>query len=74
MMALIDAWERFLKSLESEGGKLVVLLTMIGFFILVAVVMTIEGHGLQETGKTLLATGIGSMLGIIYGYLAKGGK
>lgn len=68
---LIDIWERFLKSLESEGGKVAVLLTLITFFLAVAGFMEITGHPPQETAKTLLATGIGSLLGILYGYLAK---
>ena len=71
MMALIDVWERFLKSLETDGGRTVVLLAMIGFTIFVAVFMTFTGHGLQETARTLLATAIGSLLGILYGYLQR---
>ena len=67
----IEEWERFIRSLETEGGRLIVLLTILAFFIFVAVFMVITGHGLQETGRTLLATGIGSVLGILYGYLAK---
>jgi hypothetical protein len=71
---LIDMWERFLKSLESEGGKVIVLLSLIGFFLAMAAFMVVEGHAMQETARTLLATGIGSLLGILYGYLARRDK
>lgn len=70
-MTLIDAWERFLKSLDSDGGRMLVLIVMIIFFLTVAAIYTWTGHTLQETSRTLLATGIGSLLGILYGYLGK---
>jgi hypothetical protein len=70
---MIDLWERFLKSLETDGGRMVVLITMIAFSMGIAIFMTMTGHGLQETAKTLLATAIGSLLGILYGYLQRGG-
>jgi hypothetical protein len=62
----IEAWERFLRSLETEGGGTIVLITIIAFFSLIAVFMELTGHRLQETGRSLLAAGIGSALGILW--------
>jgi mannitol-specific phosphotransferase system IIBC component len=68
-MSIIDIWERFLKSLESEGGKLVVLLAMIAFLAIVSIFMVETNHTPQETGRTLIASAVSSLLGILYGYL-----
>ncbi len=70
-MTLIDTWERFLKTLETDGGRLVVLLAMLIFLMAVAVWMLATGHTPAETGRTLLASAISSMLGILYGFLGK---
>jgi 1,4-dihydroxy-2-naphthoate octaprenyltransferase len=68
------SWDNFLKSLETEGGKLVVLLVMIAFLSVLAVVMLWTGHSPQEAGRSLLVGAISSLLGILYGYLKAGGK
>jgi hypothetical protein len=62
----------FLKSLETEGGKVLVILFMLIFIIGVAVLMTVTGHPLQETGKELMTGAVSSLLGILYGYLKAG--
>jgi hypothetical protein len=66
-------WERFLKSLETEGGKLIVLLSMIGFLAVVSVFMVETNHTPQETGRALLTGAVSSLLGILYGYLKSKG-
>lgn len=65
------SWDGFLKSLESDGGKLLVLILMLLFLVLVAFGLVETNHTPQETGRTLLASAISSLLGILYGYLAK---
>jgi hypothetical protein len=65
-------WDSFLKSLETEGGKLVVLLFMLTFLCGISVYMLISGHTPQETGRALLTSAISSLLGILYGYLKAG--
>jgi len=65
-------WTRFLLSLETEGGKMVVIIFMLLFLVFVAVLMTMRGYPLQETGRTLLASAVSSLLGILYGYLKAG--
>jgi hypothetical protein len=62
----IEAWERFLRSLETEGGRIIVLIAIVAFFVLIAVVMKLAGNRLGETGRALLAGGIGSALGILW--------
>ncbi len=66
-----EAWDGFLKSLESEGGKLVVLLFMLLFLVGIAMLLLLTGHTPQEAGREMLTGAISSLLGILYGYLAK---
>ena len=66
-------WDGFLKSLETDGGKLVVLLLMLMFLCSTAVYMAVSGHTPQETGRALMTGAISSLLGILYGYLKAGG-
>ena len=51
---------------------MVVIIFMLMFLVFVAVLMTMRGYPLQETGRTLLASAISSLLGILYGYLKAG--
>jgi hypothetical protein len=67
-------WSNFLASLETEGGKLMVLLFMLLFLTGVAVFLMETGHTPQEAGRELLVGAISSLLGILYGYLKAGGK
>lgn len=62
-------WEGFTKSLETNGGRMVVLLVMILFLCGSALLMVMTGHTPQEAGKELLVGAISSLLGILYGYL-----
>lgn len=71
---MITIWERFVKTLETEGGKMAVLLTMIAFLLFVASALVLTNHPLKETARTIIATAIGSLLGILYGYLRRNGK
>lgn len=67
----MNFFERFLKALETEGGKLVVLLFMLLFLVLIATILFLTGHTPQEVGREMLTGAISSLLGILYGYLAK---
>jgi hypothetical protein len=66
----VNFWERFLKSLETDGGKLLVILLMLFFLVLVSLLLVESNHTPQETGRTLLASAISSLLSLLYGYLA----
>lgn len=64
-------WNAFLKSLETEGGKLVVLLFMLMFLSAISIFLLETGHTPQEAGREMLVGAISSLLGILYGYLGK---
>jgi hypothetical protein len=70
-VTILDAWERFLRSLETDGGRLMVLLSMLLFMLTLTAWMLATGHTPAETGRILLASAISSILGILYGYLGK---
>ena len=70
----MQKWHRFIKSFETPGGKVFVLLTLIVFLLSVGMIMMLTNHPLASTGRTLLATAIGSLLGGLYGYLRANGK
>jgi 4-hydroxybenzoate polyprenyltransferase len=67
-------WDSVLKSLETDGGKLVVLLFMLLFLVGISMLLLFTGHTPQEAGRELLTSAISSLLGILYGYLKAGGK
>ena len=67
------SWDGFLRSLESDGGKLLVLLFMLTFLLITSVVMVETGHTPQETGRQMLVGAVSSLLGILYGYLKSTG-
>jgi len=67
------AWDGFLKSLETDGGKLLVLLFMLLFLLLGSLYMVETGHTPQEAGREMLVGAVSSLLGILYGYLKAGG-
>jgi 4-hydroxybenzoate polyprenyltransferase len=67
------AWDGFLKSLETDGGKLVVLLLMLLFLAGIAMILLLTGHTPQEAGRQMLVGAISSLLGILYGYLKSSG-
>jgi 1,4-dihydroxy-2-naphthoate octaprenyltransferase len=66
-------WERFLRSLETEGGKTVLIIFMLMFLVAVTMIMIISGHTIQDATRTLLVGAFSSLLGILYGYLKAGG-
>ena len=68
------SWDGFLKSLETDGGKLVVLIMMLLFLLGAALVMVESGHTPQEAGRQMLVGAVSSLLGILYGYLKSSGK
>jgi len=68
------SWDGFLGSLETDGGKLLVLLTMLMFLLGAAMVMVMTGHTPQEAGRQMLVGAVSSLLGILYGYLKSSGK
>jgi hypothetical protein len=68
------SWDSFLKSLETDGGKMIVLLLMLLFLLSASMVMVMTGHTPQETGRQLLVGAVSSLLGILYGYLKATGK
>ncbi len=65
-------WDNFLKSLETDGGKLMVLLFMLLFLTGVAVTLLVTHHPPQEVGREMLTSAFSSLLGILYGYLRGG--
>ncbi len=67
------SWDGFLRSLETDGGKLVVLLTMLLFLTGVALALLMTGHTPQEAGRQMMVGAISSLLGILYGYLKSSG-
>jgi hypothetical protein len=67
------SWDGFLKSLETDGGKLVVLVLMLLTLSGLAVLLLFTGHTPQEAGRELLVGAISSLLGILYGYLKSSG-
>ena len=67
------SWDDFLRSLESDGGKLLVLLFMLLFLSSLSVMMLWTGHTPQEAGREMLVGAISSLLGILYGYLKSSG-
>ena len=67
-------WRRFLESLETPGGKIFVLVLLIVFLLSVGALMAITNHPLASTGRTLLATAVGSLLGFLAGYVKANGK
>lgn len=64
----------FLKLLETDGGKVLVILFMLVFIILSLMLFLLTGHQLQEMGKEMLTGAVSSLLGILYGYLKASGK
>jgi ABC-type uncharacterized transport system permease subunit len=62
-------WEILTKSLETNGGRMIVLLAMLFFLLGSALLMVLTGHTPQEAGRELLTGAISSLLGILYGYL-----
>jgi 4-hydroxybenzoate polyprenyltransferase len=67
------SWDGFLKSMETDGGKLIVLLFMLLFLAGIALLLLITGHTPQEAGRQMLVGAISSLLGILYGYLKSSG-
>ena len=66
-------WLNFLRSLETEGGKLVVLLSLLMFLLGASLIMVETNHTPQEAGRQMLVGAFSSLLGILYGYLKGGG-
>lgn len=64
----------FLKALETEGGKVCVIIGMLIFIVMAAMIVVLAGHPLQETGKEMCTGAVSSLLGILYGYLKAGSK
>ncbi len=67
------SWNGFLQSLETDGGKLMVLILMLMFLAGVALFLLVTGHTPQEAGRQMLVSAISSLLGILYGYLKSSG-
>lgn len=66
-------WNNFLRSLETDGGKLVVLVFLLLVLAGTSVLLLVTGHTPQEAGRSLLISAISSLLGILYGYLKSNG-
>jgi len=65
------SWDGFLKSLETEGGKMAAVMFMLVFIIVIVLLMMMSGHPLQETGKEMGVGAVSSLLPILYKYLNK---
>ena len=68
------SWDGFLKSLESEGGKMLVLILMIMFIVVSFGVMIATGHPPQEAGRQAGVSTVSALFGILFGYLKSSGK
>ncbi len=69
------SFDGLLKGLETEGGKMLVIIFMLLFILAADCILIMSGHPLQETGREMNVGAVSSLLGILYGYLkASGGK
>ena len=66
-------WDGFLRSLETDGGKLLVLLFMLMFIISAGALMILTGHALTDAARQAMIAAVSSLLGILYGYLKSSG-
>ena len=67
------SFDNFLKDLETEGGKMLVIVCLLVFIIGTTVAMVLSGHPPQEVGRELATSAVSSLLGILYGYLKANG-
>ena len=67
------SFDGFLKSLETDGGKLLVLLFMLMFIIAAGMVMVMTGHTITDSARQAMIAAVSSLLGILYGYLKSSG-
>jgi len=67
------SWDGFLKSLETDGGKLFVTISMIVFVLFVCMVLLLFKVQIQETGRNQLATFFGLLAGVLIVYLKPSG-
>lgn len=63
--------ESLTKSVETEGGKILVIVFMLVFIVGVILLLAETNHPLQEAGKELASSAIASLLTLLYGYLKK---
>jgi hypothetical protein len=61
--------ENFLKQLESDGGKILVILFMLVFIFVVLSVLVLTGHPPGDAGKQSASGLVGSLVGILLQYL-----
>jgi hypothetical protein len=66
--------ENFLKYLETDGGKLLVILFMLVFMLGTLSVLILMGHPPQEAGERMVSGAVGLLLGILIQYLKPAGK
>jgi len=63
-----------INTLETDGGKVLVIVGMLVFIIGVCVALVMTKHPLQEGGKELATGAVSSLLTLLYQYLKPGGK
>jgi uncharacterized membrane protein len=61
-----------LASLETDGGKVLIIVFMLVFIVGIVALFTITGHPLQESGKALASGAVASLLTLLYQYLKPG--
>ena len=66
-------FDNFLKNMETEGGKMLVIIVLLVFIIGIASTLIITGHPPQEVGREMATSAVSSLLGILYGYLKANG-
>lgn len=66
------SWDGFLKGLETDGGKMLVIIFMLIFIIGSALLMAETHHPLQEEGKQMAVGATASLLTRLYDYLKRG--
>jgi hypothetical protein len=68
-MSLVDSWDRFLASLQSEGGKMMIIVGMITLILGATMYMNLHNHPIQEVGRELMTGFLGSLFTLLLQYL-----
>jgi uncharacterized membrane protein YoaK (UPF0700 family) len=66
--------DSFSKSIETEGGKIIVIVFMLVFVIGMLMTLVLTKHPVQEGGKELATGAVSSLLTLLYQYLRPADK
>ena len=59
---MIETMQKFL---ESEGGRIAVIITMLALLLVITMVLYMSGHDPAETGRTLLSDAFTSLMTLL---------